>query len=468
MPKGVKLATGYTDRTKERLDENSDDRAERLAALEKSRHQGEVDKETYDKLRFEIAGGSLETTHLVKGLDFKLLERIRRGEDVYGNKKKTEAKDGEPDQDDVDDAFDELEQKKVNAMEKDRTEKKAGQVAAFPVVPGKKRTRDQILAELRASREAAEAQRVSSLGSKFKKIGTIRQKPGTRMERDNKGRQVLIIVDEDGHEKRKVRKLKAWEEEDEEEAGSDLLMPDPTLKPLGMEVPEQYRRQAEPEEDMDDDIFGGVGDGYDPLAGMDGSDTDSDSDSLHGEDSGVQASSAGANESNKAGRSDAEMMPPPPPKVTRPAAPHNYFKDSKTGLLSAEVAKGPSMEDPAIMAAIKRAAAIGRVGHGEGEGDEAAKGAESMEERQRRLLQMSERDDADMDMGFGTSRLEDEEDADEQKVKLSVWGGGEDGGEGGSRGGGQGKRKRGPKKRKGDANSAADVLRVMEQRKGKT
>ena len=66
---------------------------------------------------------------------------------------------------------------------------------------------------------------------------------------------------------------------------------------------------------------------------------------------------------------------------------------------------------------------------------------------------------------FGTSRYEDEEDFDDDKVKLSTWGGddGGDGGEGQARGGQ--KRKRGPKKRKGDANSAADVLRVMEQRK---
>ncbi|KAM4059691.1 RED-like protein [Hirsutella rhossiliensis] len=462
VPKGAKLAAGYTDRTKERLDEAADDRKERLAALEQSLNKGEVDKETYDKLRFEIAGGSLETTHLVKGLDFKLLERVRRGEDVYSNKK-GDASDDKSDEDDVDDAFDELERREVSAIEKEQTERKAGQLAAFPVVAGKKKSRNQILAELRASREAAKAQQVSSLGSKFKKIGT-KQKPGTRIERDKKGREVLIIVDEDGYEKRKVRKLKAWEEEDEDGAGNDLPMPDPRAKPLGMEVPEEYRQRAGPEEDVDDDIFGGVGDDYDPLAGMDVSDSDSDLDSSRPEDIDGQRSNEAANGPNKAGMSDAEMMPPPP-KITKPAAPHNYFKDSKTGLLSAEAAEKPSMKDPAIMAAIKRAAALGHIGDGDGDKDEAGKGGESMEERRRRLLRMSERDDADLDMGFGTSRLEDEEDGDEQRVKLSAWdGGGGDGGEGGSRGG-QGKRKRGPKKRKGDANSAADVLRVMEQRK---
>ena len=61
------------------------------------------------------------------------------------------------------------------------------------------------------------------------------------------------------------------------------------------------------------------------------------------------------------------------------------------------------------------------------------------------------------------SRFEDEKDLeDDSKIKLSVWG--KDGDDDQERGG-QGKRKRGPKKRKGDANNADDVLRVMEQRK---
>ena len=77
---------------------------------------------------------------------------------------------------------------------------------------------------------------------------------------------------------------------------------------------------------------------------------------------------------------------------------------------------------------------------------------------------MADRDDEDLDMGFGTSRFADEEDFDDSKVKLSTWGDKDDDGEGQSKGG-QSKRKRGPKKRKGDANNAADVLRVMEARK---
>ena len=67
-------------------------------------------------------------------------------------------------------------------------------------------------------------------------------------------------------------------------------------------------------------------------------------------------------------------------------------------------------------------------------------------------------------MGFGSSRFADEEDFEEKKVKLSEWGkGGDDDGE--EVGKGKEKRKRGPKKRKGDSNSAADVMKVLERRK---
>ncbi|PHH86130.1 hypothetical protein CDD83_10681 [Cordyceps sp. RAO-2017] len=466
-PKGVKLASGYVDRSSERHEETADDRKEKLESLEKSLRNGEIDRETYDKLRFDIAGGSLESTHLVKGLDFKLLERIKRGDNVYGKKAKDEAKDDGPGTKDIEDEFEELEQREVQAIEKVKQEKKTGQLATVPAVSGKKRTRDQILAELKASREAAKAPKVSSLGSRFKRIGT-KHKPGARIERDSKGREVLIIVDEDGHEKRKVRKLKPGEEEDE--AGNGLLMPDPKAKPLGMEVPEEYRKQAEPEEDLDADIFSDVGDDYDPLAGLEASDSDSDSDSdadgAESKASGMAAEASGEHKEKDASNAlDREKMPPPPkPKPT--AAPRNYFQDSKTGLMSTEATQGPSMSDPAIMAAIKRAAALGPVrGDGDDDDDKTEEKAREMEERRKKLLQMSARDDEDIDMGFGTSRFEDEDDFDEQRVKLSVWGA-EAGGQGqGQNRSGQSRRKRGPKKRKGDANSAADVMRVMEERK---
>ncbi|KAH6997847.1 hypothetical protein BKA56DRAFT_607435 [Ilyonectria sp. MPI-CAGE-AT-0026] len=449
-PRGVKLATGYVDRSKEREDDE-DERTEQLKELDEALKNEEIDQETFEKRRFEIAGGDLSSTHLVKGLDFKLLKRIKEGEDVYGDKKPEEEKEDEPEAD-VDEEFDQLEDPEVMAVVKEK-EKKKGQLSTVSLAPGKKRTRDQILAELKASRAAAKAQQ-DLLGDRFKKIGA-KQMPGTRIERDSKGREVLIIVDEDGHEKRKVRKIQPGTEKDDE-AARGLLMPDKDAKPLGMEIPEQYRKKEEPaEEDEDIDIFDGVGDDYNPLAGMDGSDSDS-------EDGGDAKKDA-------EGGKIADKSMPPPPKPQAPSAPRNYFKDAKTSLVSEEQTKAPSMSDPAIMAAIKRAAALNPIAKEKGDGDddeeegEAAKN-KAMEERRKKLLQMSDRDDQDLDMGFGTSRLEDEEDFDESRVKLSTWGGKADEGDGQSKGG-PSKRKRGAKKRKGDANSAADVLRVMEARK---
>jgi hypothetical protein len=434
---------------------------QKLKDLEKQLKDEEIDQETFEKRRFEIAGGDLSSTHLVKGLDFKLLKRIRQGEDIYGEKKDEPNKETEPEPEpeiDIDDEFEQLEGKEVQAITKEKTEtKKKGQLSTVSLAPGKKRTRDQILAELKAAREAAKAQQANALGDRFKKVG-IKQKAGSRIERDSKGREVLIIVDEDGHEKRKVRKVQPGADEDEGDRNG-LLMPDKDAKPLGMEVPEQYRKkEEEPEEDDDMDIFDGVGDDYDPLAGMDGSDSDSDAD-----DDSKKAKQQKTNE-----ESTADTSMPPPPK---PQAPRNYFQGAKTGLVSEEQSKAPSMSDPAIMAAIKRAAALNPIktdkgsddedDDEDGEDEEAQKRA--MEERKKRLLQMADRDDEDLDMGFGTSRFADEEDFDESKVKLSKWGDKDDDGEGHSKGGP--KRKRGPKKRKGDANNAADVLRVMEARK---
>ncbi|XWW92622.1 hypothetical protein V2A60_000547 [Cordyceps javanica] len=449
VPRGVKMAAGYTDRSKERDLEDSkaaDDRAERLKALEESLKNEEIDNETYERLRFEIAGGDLESTHLVKGLDFKLLERVRRGEDVYSGKKTDDVTQEEDV--DVDDAFDALENQEVQAIEKEKAEKKKGQLSTVALAPGKKRTRDQILAEFKAARAAAKIQAEPALGDRFRKIGA-KQQPGTRIERDRKGREVMIIVDADGHEKRKVRKSQPGD--GATDADSGLLMPDKDAKPLGMEVPEQYRNKEPVVEDEDVDIFDDVGDDYDPLAGMDAPDSDSDSDGKDTKAEDKAESSTGP----------GSMAPPPPPP---PKSHINYFKGSKTSLLSEQENQAPSMSDPAMVAAIKRAAALRPLDKGgdeEGDSasdDEAAQKAKADEARRKKLLQNEDRDAEDMDMGFGTSRYEDEEDFDDRDIKLSAWGDEGDGEEGGGGGRGGKKRKRN-RKRKGDVNNAADVLR---------
>ncbi|KAF9880029.1 hypothetical protein CkaCkLH20_02840 [Colletotrichum karsti] len=442
-PKGSRLAEGYVDRSKERYDEEEDDRAKRIKALEEAYKKEEIDKSTFEKLRNEIAGGDISSTHLVKGLDFKLLERIRRGEDVWNDKKDAE-EEAPPPEEDVDDAFDEIEETEVKAIEKE-TVKKKGQMAAGGLVPGKKRTRDQIVADMKAARAAAKAAQ-DNLGDKFRKIGA-KQKPGTRIERDSKGREVMIIVDEDGHEKRKVRKLQPEAEEEQRKE----FIPGKDAKPLGMEVPEFYKKQqVEEAEDDNDDIFADAGDDYDPLAGMDSSSSDDD-------DEGEVKDKPDTKNDKKESKPDSMSMPPPP----KPAAPRNYFKDSKTELMSSQTLKAPSMEDPAIRAAFKKAAQLRAANKAEEEDDEDDEEAKARAARRKNMLESVDRDAQDLDMGFGTSRFEDEADFDDQPIKLSEWGN-EDDDEGR---GGKAKRKRGPKKRKGDGNNAADVLRVMEQRK---
>lgn len=457
-PKGSRFSEGYVDRAKQREQDEEDERARRIKALEESLEKEEIDQKTFERLRDEIAGGDLSSTHLVKGLDFKLLERVRRGENVFDqNQKGSETKEEaepQPDEEadeDPDDLLEKLETTEVKTITKEKTQKK-GQLATTPLNPGQKRTRNQILAELKAARAAAKTAEESALGSKFKKIGA-KKEPGTRIERDGKGREVMIIVDEDGHERRKVRKVdtKALREEEEREA--EALA---SHGVLGMEVPEYYKKQMEAEkaaqaeeDDKEIKIFDDAESDYDPLADLE--DSDSSSDEEEGE---VKERDAEDNRPSKDDNKSTEM--PPPPKTD---APRNYFGK---GLLSEETYKMPSLDDPSFLAALKKAKAAGAL-----EKSEEEKLAKEREERFKKKLQESLRDDEDMDMGFGSSRVEDEADFDESRVKLSAWGKDDDadyeGGGGG--GGGKEKRKRGGKKRKGDKNNFEDVMKVMEKQK---
>ncbi|KAJ9155940.1 Protein Red [Coniochaeta hoffmannii] len=458
-PKGSRFAAGYVDRARQRQEEEEDERTERLRELERRLKDEEIDREEYERERVKIAGGDLESTHLVKGLDFKLLERVRKGEvDVLGEKgtgKKDEEEeqeeDGEEEQqeEDPDDVLERL-AAEVKPVEKEKVQKKG----TLATVPGQKRSRDQILAELKAAREAAKAKAESALGSKFKKIGE-RPKPGTRIEWDTKGREVMIIVDEDGNEKRKIRRIdpKVAQEEKKEEFK-------PAGEVLGMEVPEFYKQQQAEElarqkeqEEKEISIFDDAGSDYDPLAGMDGSSDESSS-----EDEGEVAPAAKSEKGDMTTADDTKAMPPPPkPAPARP----NYFKDSKTGLISTEEHKRPDLNDPTVLAALRKAKALDM----QTKSEEEIKAAER-EAKLKKMLEASSRDDADMDMGFGSSRVEDEADFDETRVKLSQWGDEEEDDDEGGRGGGKAKRKRGGKKRKGDKDSFKDVMSVIERRKG--
>ncbi|KAK3489253.1 uncharacterized protein B0T23DRAFT_385018 [Neurospora hispaniola] len=480
-PKGSRLAEGYVDRVKQRqAQEEADERERKLKELEERYKKEEIDKDEYERLRVEIigGGGGLDTAHLVKGLDFKLLERVRRGEvDVFGekkdasesespeveeNQKETEENeqraDGEEDGD-ADDVLEQLESAKVKAKEKEKVQKK-GEFATTTLLAGAKKTRNQILAELKAARAAAKAKQESSLGSRFKKIGPKKQAE-TRIERDDRGNEIMIIVDEDGNERRKVRRLDPNKTQEEYEKEREALAQG---KVLGMDVPEYYKKLEEEkkaaeaaEEDKEPNIFDDVESDYDPLAGLE-SGSDDESDKEDGEVEDTQ---------KKENKSLSDMRPPPKPEPAA-AGPRNYFKDSKTGLTSQEEYKKPSLDDPSFRAALAKAKAISAA-----EKSEEERLAAEREARLRKKLLESSRDDEDLDMGFGSSRMEDDADLDESsKVKLSEWGEDEDddGYEGGGKAGlgsSKGKRKRGGGKKGGDKNNFADVMKVIEKNKAK-
>ena len=446
VPKGSNFAQGYVDRAKTRQEAEEDERAARIQELDEQLKEEKIDRETYDRLRSEIAGGDLGSTHLVKGLDFKLLDRIRKGEDIYSEtslKEEDRYEDSQEETEDADDVLEQLESAKVKAVEREKTKKK-GQYATTTLNPGQKRSRNQILAELKAMKAAtAKAKEESSLGSKFKKIGA-KQAPGTRIERDSKGREVMIIVDEDGHERRKVRKVDMAEAEERQREEAACM----SREVLGMEVPEFYRKQqaenGAEEEDKEPNIFDDAGSDYDPLAGL---------------ESEPDLSDEEGNPTERAVEKKLGSEMAPPPKRSAPSA-QNYFKDSKTGLTSEETYKSKTLavDDPVFLAALKKAKAASAA-----EKSEEEKRAAEREERLKKKLLENRRDDDDLDMGFGSSRLEDEADLEETKVKLSAWGDEDDADSGGN---GKEKRKKGPKKKKGDKNNFADVMKVIERNKG--
>ncbi|KAL8797720.1 MAG: hypothetical protein Q9195_000072 [Heterodermia aff. obscurata] len=463
-PKGTKLGSGYQDRTKMLTSDEEDDKARRIKALEEMVKLGQMGSSTFEALRDEIVGGDISNVHLVKGLDRKLLERVRRGEDVLSGASKSAAEESNPGQAgappdtvDVDEELEEMENKEIQPIAK-QEKSKQGEMAPAQLA-GKKRNRDDILKELRASRVAA-AESIKqaappSLGPKFTKVGQNRET--SRIERDERGREVLITVDENGRVKRKIKKAAV---NDDVPRGHGLLMPDKDAQPLGMEVVVPAPPQEE--EEIDGDIFEGIGADYDPLDGLDDDEDDSEDEKMKKLESPGQVALGAADVKDSVSPSlDRSSMPPPPLPDKAFGDRRNYFGDVGEKKDVDSEAPQNTLTDPTILAALKKASTLNPLSeHGstaEGE-EEAAKLT-----RRRKKLEAHDRDAEDMDLGFGSSRFGDEEEAEGKKVKLSVWGK-EDGKEGRSSEG-KGPRKRGPKKRKGDANSATDVLKVMERRR---
>jgi hypothetical protein len=467
------LGSGYQDRTTLRRQlededtDRTDDVAQRVEALEEMVKLGQIDNATFEKLRKEIGvGGDVSSTHLVKGLDWDLLRRAKAGEDVTKPVEKGMPEDSEATvekAEDVDEELDRVLEEKAKEVEhaapKEKKAKK-GNMAPPPPPPaaesGRKMTRDEILRQLKASRAAAAAAPTStqpsepSLGSKFKKIADGKPEKKRWIEQDASGRrkEVLVITDADGKVKRKVR----WLDKPRPEIDNNgLLMPEKTAKPLGMEVPAAIASKiaAEAAESEDDDIFQGAGADYDPLGDLGEDDSESESEKEEGKR--VEAAEPATTAERKLdGDVDKEKAPP------QPSRPRNYFSTTAVEGTGAEPIdrSNPLISDPTILAALKRAAALRQASpSAEVSGQDAedidpetlARRKKFLEEARRR----EEQDSMDIDYGFGSSRIADEED--EEGITYE--------GHGGT------KRKRGPKKRKGDKDSAADVLRVLEGRR---
>lgn len=480
-PKGTKLASGYRDRARDRDETDGDDREDRIKALEEQMKLGQIEREVFEQLRDNITGGDIGATHLVKGLDRQLLERVRRGEDVLSAEKyeENEEKEQRPD---ADEELEQLEEREITTVEKEKTVKKG--IMAPPPLPvaGVKRSRNDILAELKASRRAAAEAKAAAqpqLGSKFKKVGT--KKPTSKIEIDDRGREVLITVDENGNVKRKVRKVV------NELASSALPMPDKAVKPLGMTVPDaaMSARVATPE-DLDDDIFEGVGDAYNPLGNSEQDDTSSSEDEATAERPKATESKEEETSKNSTSRDSQSKSPSPsrtafptassvPDTAPAPATRRNYFNDNPT-ISEDTTNRAAHLTDPTFLATLSKAAAIAERTAASETAAEAATAPQSTIAQ--RLLARQDRDFEDMDMGFGGSRFDDAEEMDEggAKIKLSRWKGlvggededDEDDGEGKRKGQGGGKKKSGKGgKKNGDKNSAAAVLKVIEGRKAK-
>ena len=415
---------------------------------------GQIDEQTFENLRDQIIGRDLENVHLVKGLDYKLLQRIKQGEDVLaGNQRGADETHAthptaKPEAD-VEDELEKLEAKKVEPLGKIEKSRKGDMASPSPIV-GRKRTRNEILKDLKASRLAAAEEakaRQPALGARFKRFGDKREQ--SRIEKDDKGREVLIIVEADGNVKRKVKKAKP---ECELKELSGLLMPDKDVAPLGVDVAPTARPTLPVEGDLD--IFEGIGTDFNPL-GDSLVEEEEDSDDNGRDDQYAKAEDI---------RIEQDGKGPSPPPILKPegskAEHKNYFKDSKDIQPDMQLTHNP-LTDPAILAALKKASAIHPLSSTHLENDEGA----AKLERRRKMLESNDRDAEDVDMGFDGSRFGDEDADDGEKVKLSVWGAGSGDEPGNSRSGKE-KRKRGPKRRKGDGENAADVMRVLQRRKG--
>lgn len=442
-PKGTKYAAGYQDRAallrqqkgesaNGKGDQGHDDKEDRIKALEDMVKLQQIDLATFQKLRDEIGvGGDLESTHLVKGLDWRLLEKVKRGEDVTTTEQGTAA-DEESTKQDIDEVLEGVLEKEVQAPRRERTAKKGEMAPPSFTMSEDKMSRDEILKRLKASRAAVAKEmsdampKVPFLGSKFHKFGSGNDSEKKKFVETVKGRkrEVLIITNPDGTTKRKARWI------NEEDSKTQAHLETAVGAALGMEIPAEFAAKQKAmlekqklEEEEDDDIFAGVGTNYDPL----GSISDDSDDELRA-DSNAERMTHPATALGEKETKTVEIQ----------SNPRNYFSTVAIDEATTNAETGP-MADPNILAALKRAATIRKAHEDAGYADDdPSTGATSHGKDFLDRLRKREREDAgDLDMGFGESRFGDEEDED-----GPIWNAEEDGK--------KTERRRKPKKRKGN------------------
>lgn len=434
-PKGTKLGSGYQDRTMARkvgddAEETQDDKEKRLKALEEMYKLQQIDEATFENLKTQLGiGGSLGSTHLVKGLDWKLLEKVRRGEDVSDESTQEKPQDAQVAQVDIDEELDHVLDKEVQINNPTSREERDEPSSASHEAMTMTMRRDEILRRLKQSRAGKVEERVPdvNLGGRFKKVSSEKSSNKKKFTEivNGRRREVLVITNKDGTTKRKTR----WIDGENDAANKKDALP------LGMEVPAEFlaKQKAMLEQEAleadDDDIFQGVTE-YDPLAGIasdsEGSDVDAD----------------------QPKKTDAKKQPSAPTGDK----PRNYFGTSNQEDV-VEDRSNPIKKDPMLLAALKRASGLRQ--SEAPVGDEGVDSDPDRAARQQKLLARLKEQDrvdaADMDLGFGESRFGDEDDD-----LGAVW---EDG-EGEKKAG----RKRGGKKRKGNKDDVGDVMAVLEGR----
>jgi len=489
VPKGVKYGTGYVDRAKARLeaeaaekekeaDAGEQERTARVKALEEQMALGQISEDVFVELRAKILGPNAGSAQPTKGLDWALLERTRRGEDVSvedGAVDNGEVEVGESGKD-VEAELEKLVGDDVQTITREKEKKKGSMALLSQHKAGIKRSRDEIMAELKAQRKAAaESKAAPMLDNRWRKVGEEK----SRIRIDSKGREVHITVDEDGVVKKKIRKLPAAD-------SVGPAMPDSSKPLLGSETLVPMAKQEVPAGDSegDDDIFEGVGTAYDPL-GQDVAEDSEASDTENDATPPIPSAASGRLEAappeqstdhTRAGE-EVEDAPTKDSFESKTTPRRNYFNDT----MSQATEESHTDHLAGVQELLEKAARSDNVRSDDKTSDNNDSEGEAKDDREARLrkrarmLASNDRDLDDMDMGFGSSRYDDGEDEEEggKKTTLSEWKGsvGDDEADakhtraGGKGGGDHEKRKRKPKKRKGDTNNMADIMRVIEGRK---